>query len=344
MALLCLVAILTSACSSKRPVHRWNDRVIEVGALTDRGALAEAETKYLRLLDTAPGEEERRYVLVELARISEDQDEFREALERYARVRREDIDDEYGAEALYRSALIYEEHFDDGQKARDWKRRAILRYPRSVSAEFAVRELADHYSERGNLAQMQKDFRTLYKRVQGDPIGDNIMFELGRALERTETHDDEALEAYREVVRLYNDDSLADDALWQMARIYRRHQNWRPALKALTLCADKMEVSWFIGDYNSPWANDARFQLGIINLLFLDNYDRAIQHFEQYIDDFPASVYTDDAAWHIVEARRLAGNRGAYRDALRSFIEDFPESRHVRTAQTRLGISPEEVR
>lgn len=331
-----------AGCSSNKPVHRWNDRVLEAGSIADRGDVTEAQSRYERLLESAPGTEERRYVLVELGRMAEEQGDWREALDYYERLWSRDVDDEYGARALYRTSVIQQEHLGEPARARKSKRRAIVQYPRSVSAEFAVRDLADYYSGRGALDEMARDFRQIYDQVAGKPIGDNIMFELGRALEASGQRDDDALAAYREVVRAYDDDSLADDALWQMAKIYRRHQMWRPAIAALELAADKMEVSWFVGDYNSPWANDARFQLGIINLLFLDKYDRAIEHFEQYLRDFPHSLYADDAAWHIVEAQRLAERGDRYRKALRDFLDDFPESRHVRTAKNRLGISEDE--
>jgi outer membrane protein assembly factor BamD (BamD/ComL family) len=333
-----ILGTLQLGCSSNKPVHRWNDRVIEAGGVADDGDYAEARARYERLAKTAPGDEERRYVLVELGRLAEDQGEFDDALDYYERVWSQERDDEYGGEAMYRTALIQERHLNRAETSRQTRRRTIYSYPKSVSAEFAVRDLADHYLRRGALDQMGADFAKMYERVEGEPIGDNIMFELGRALEHSGDRDDAALAAYREVVRSYNDDSLADDALWQMSKIYRRHQMWQPALQALELCAAKMEVSWFIGDYNSPWANDARFQLGVINLLFLDRYDTAVGHFEQYLDDFPTSLFADDAAWHIIEAKRLSGDRQDYRDAMRAFIDDFPESRHVRTAKARLGI------
>lgn len=323
-------------------MHQWNDRVLEAGSQVDKGNLEEARERYERLLDTAPEDEERRYVLVELGRIAEEQGDWRDALSYYERVWTGERDDEYGGEALYRTALIQQEQLGEPAKARKTLRRTIFEYPASVSAEFAVRDLTDFYLENRTLEQMNRDFREIYGRVEGEPVGDNVMFELGRALEASGDHDDEALAAYREVAITYGDDSLADDALWQMSKIYRRHQMWEPALQALELCAGMMEPSWFIGSYDSPWANDARFQLGIINLLFLDHYEQAVDHFETYLDDFPHSVFADDAAWHIIEAHRLAGSRGAYRESMRAFIEDFPESRHVRTARIRLGIGEEE--
>ncbi|MGM0555715.1 MAG: tetratricopeptide repeat protein [Myxococcota bacterium] len=340
---LLFLATAPLGCSSNKPVHQWNDRVLETGSVADDGDLTTAREHYERLLETAPGAEERRYVLVELGRLAEEQGEFQDALAYYERVWSEERDDEYGGEAMYRTALIQQRHLDQAERARQTRRETIFSYPKSVSAEFAVRDLADYYERRGALDEIKADFEDIYARVAGTPIGDNIMFELGRVLERSGGRDDEALGAYREVVREYNDDSLADDALWQMSKIYRRHQMWEPAMEALELCAAKMEPSWFIGDYNSPWANDARFQLGIINLLFLDRYDVAIDQFEQYLDDFPTSLFADDAAWHILEARRLLGERTAYREAMRQFIDEYPESRHVRTAKTRLGISEDDT-
>ena len=63
-------------------------------------------------------------------------------------------------------------------------------------------------------------------------------------------------------------------------------------------------------------------------------HDEAIRQFELFISEFPTSRLGDDAAWRIVQSRRLSGQRD-WREALSRFVEDYPESRW--TARLRAG-------
>lgn len=318
-------------------VYQWNERVLDAGKMQDDGELDQAEARYKALLETSPDAEARRYVWNELAAISEERGDWKKALERYEKVWKEKIEDEDGGHALFRSSLIVTEHLGDAERGRVMKRRVIERYPKSVSAEFATRDLAAHYRDKQAFTAMRAELDELYAKVDGTPVADNILFEVGETLEVEADNPDAALPYYRRLYETYPDSGLADDALWQAAMIYHRRQNWPDALRLFSRLADNVETSWFVGSYNSPWANDARMQLGLTHLLYLDDYETALEHFERYADDFPTSIERDDAAWHIVQTYRLMGDGERYRESLGAFIEDYPESRYVREAHDRLA-------
>ena len=58
--------------------------------------------------------------------------------------------------------------------------------------------------------------------------------------------------------------------------------------------------------------------------------------------EFPHSRLRDDAAWEVVQVRRLQGEQAAFEEALRGFLEDYPESRYARIAREQLGRPPAE--
>ncbi len=336
LAVVFALAALGVGCGHDRPAHRWNDRVLAVGDLQDAGKLDRAEQQYQQLLKTAPTRDARRYVLSALARISEARADWKQAIARYKRISSKPIDDEAGAYALYRAGRLAKEKL--GQTARGLAafKKTITRFPRSVAAEFAVRDLAKYYRQTGDYEAMRRDFEKLVARVGDQPAADNLLFELAEALSDAGDKDT-ALLYFKRVYDGYSDGGLADDALWDASQIYAAREQWPQTIALLQRVAAMVEDSWFVGDYSSPYANDARFQLGLIYLLYVSDYDKAIANFEQYLDDFPTSLQADDAAWNLVQAHRLKGPAAAYQQSLRDFMANYPHSRYVRQAKRRLA-------
>jgi tetratricopeptide (TPR) repeat protein len=320
-------------CGRDRVVYKWNERVLAAGELQDEGKLDEAEARYRKLLESSPDADARRHVLNELGAIAEERGDWKRALALYKKVWTEEIDDEAGGHALYHAATIVDEELGQTERGLAMKRKVAKRYPKSVSAEFAARDLVGHYEARGDFDAMRAAVDALYEDVADTPVADNMLFAAGESLEVEAKDEDAALPYYRKVYDTYPEGGLADDALWQAAMIYHRRQQWTPAIRLLTRLADNVETSWFVGSYNSPWANDARFELGLIHLMYLDDYDAALAHFERYLEDFPTSLQLDDAGWHIVHLYRLMGDQERYREALGEFIKRYPESRYVRVAR-----------
>jgi tetratricopeptide (TPR) repeat protein len=335
--LLLALAVAVSACGKDRLVYRWNEEVLAAGKIYDRGEYSEAEARYLELLESAPNDESRRYVLNELGRVSERRSDWERALGYYERVWKQPHDDEAGARALYRSGHIFVRHLGDAERGLDLMRQTIVRFGASVAAEVSVRELKAHYLERRDFDGLEREFTGLYEQTGDEPIADNLLFELALALEEEADQPRRALPHYRTVYEDLPEHGLADDALWQAAMIHQRHQSWETTVDLLSRLADDVQTSWFVGNYNSPWTSKARFELGMIHLLHLEDYPEAIAHFERFLSDFPTSILADDAAWHIVQLHRLKGDRSAYLSGLEDFVKDHPESRYVRQARERLA-------
>lgn len=335
LAVLIFVVAAAVGCGHDRAAHRWNDQVLAVGDIQQAGKLDEAERRYQRLLQSAPSRDARRYVQSALARISETRGDWKQAVARYRRIYQPPIDDEAGAYALYRAGRITGEDLGDKAGGQELLKQTITRFPRSVAAEFAVRDLAAEYRAAGDFATMERDFGALVDKIGDQPAADNLWFELAESLSKAGKKT-RALLYFKKVYDGFADGGLADDALWDAAQIHVTAQQWPQAIALLDRVADMVEDSWFVGDYSSPYANDARFELGRIYLEYLGDYPKAIDTFQRYLDDFPTSLDADDAAWNIVQARRLMGDRDAYEHSLREFTADYPHSRYVREAKRRL--------
>lgn len=338
VVVLMLLAVMSMAvgCGKNRPVAQWNDKVLAVGRAHDAGKVDQAERDYLRLLQNPPSEDARRYILTELAEISRQRGDWDQALKRYEMVYAEGIDDEASALALYRTGLIVEEQYGDLERAIEIRRDTITRFPGSVAAEMAVADHAKYYRQTGDYEAMKRDFDQLAAKVKGTQTTGTILFAAAQNLQKA-GDTDAALPYYRRIWTETPDGALADDSLWEAAQIYDARQDWPRAIELYRQGASRLISSWFMGNENSVWANDARRRIAYIYMLHLDDYPAALREIDQYLEDFPDGFMTDDVAWDRVQLMRLMHGDAAFEDAMRAFAESYPESRYMREVRRHLG-------
>ncbi|MEC9441138.1 MAG: tetratricopeptide repeat protein [Myxococcota bacterium] len=334
---VCLCAL--TACSSKRFEFVWSDRYIEAARLHDQERYTEASEHYAQLLKHAPDEEKKRLILYRMALMQEQQGEVDAALESYTEIYEDERADEYGSRALRASILIYRERGDQA-RARELTLATVDKYPESIAAEHALRDIRKWHREEGRAAEMVEYLLATSSAHKGTEIEDFALMMRGEVFEEDLSQDEDAIGAYEKVIELAYQGKLADDAIWRIAQIHIRNKRWDKALEYLDrLVAEHHEKSWFIGDYNSEFADEARLESGRIYLEELEDYDAAIVQFEKFIKEFPNSRLKDDAAWEVVKAIELKGDASATREAMEDFIKDYPESRYVRVARARLGAN-----
>ena len=329
---LLALSVFAAGCATTKPRHVWTERALQAENAQHEGRLDEAERAYASLLPEAPDDDRRRWVQFNVAHLALDRGDTAQAQTAFARLYRDERRDRYGANALYEVAKLAG---DD--EAIDARLAVVHRYPEEVAAEFALKDIVRIMSSHDQLRELEALLITLAPDVADTEVGDNVWFELAMLRHRDLADANGALDAYRELFARYEDGPLADDALWEMANIYREHQMWEPALALLEIIAGDVKTSWFIGSYNSGWLDGAMYDIGWIKLLYLGDYDGAIHWFKRYLKKFPHGLLSDDAAWNIVEARRLSGDEERYQKGLREFIRAYPESRYVRQATVRLG-------
>ena len=339
-ALLCVVAtgVTTIGCAAPEEQTRWESDILAAQRLHDRGELSTAEARYQELLERADDAEDRRYVRLQMARLTADRGETERALEDYRAIWSEPIDDSHGARALHEASRLVEEKQEDPERARAMRRKLIRRYPESAWAERSVESLADHYATRESWDTLASEFDELYADVRETPLAGHLLQTVGEILWRRGGRPDVALPYFLRVIEDHADGLAVDDAEWAAGQIYLRRQEWERAVPVLRQLAERVDASWLVGTLNSPHASKARYQLGFIHMTFLDDYAEAIDHFERYLADFPRNRRADDSAWHLSQAHRLAGDRSEYRRALKRLIEEFPESRFVEPARQELRL------
>lgn len=321
-----------SGCATTKPRHQWTESALNAETAHAEGRLDEAESAYQRLLPDAPNADKRRWLQVNLGLLALERGDEELARTRWTEVHSEDRQDLHGANALYEVAKLADE-----ADFVDVRLDVIRRYPGQIAAEFALQDIVNRLRAAEQHTELEQLLVELLDDVAGSELGDNVWFEIAQVRNNGLGAPNEALEAYRELFARYEKGPLADDALWEMSEIYRAHQQWEPAIQLMTKLANEVEASWFVGSYDSDWVDDAIYDIGWVYLVFLGDYDNAVRWFDRYLDQFPDGLLNDDAAWHIVEARRLNGDEAGYQRAMQDFAENFPESRYVRQIDARMG-------
>ncbi len=338
---LMVFCVFLAGCASTKPRHQWTDGALEAETMQARGELEVARARYEELLPEAPTNERRRWMTFNLGMLELEAGNRTEGVEILEALIAEPTEDLYGASAAYELAQLHDETAPE--RADELRRALIRRFPDQVAAEFALQDLVGHAQRDAGAAgdavfgPLLETLSSLHADVADSELGDNLLFEIARIEAEFLGDHDDALSTLRRLYAEYRKGPLADDALWEMANIYRAHQMWEPAVQALELLADSQESSWFVGSYDSDWVDDAIYDLGMIHLLYLDDYRGAIRWLTRYLDDYPLGFMNDDAAWNIVQALRLGGDRDGYERALAEFVRDFPESRWVRLARHQMG-------
>ena len=318
-------------CATTRPRHEWTDRALDAETAHQRGELDAAETEYRALLQDPPTSDRERWLRVNLGLLLLEKGLREQALDEFRRVYDTQTRDQHGANALYEVAKLA----DDANAVT--ARVAVIRtFPEEVAAEFALQEIVGLFRRDDRLPELEPLLAELANDVADSELGDNLWFELGRLRQEDLNKPNAALRAYRELYRRYYKGPLADDALWEMSNIYRAYQLWEPAITLMTRLADDVEASWFIGDYESDWVDDAIFDVGWVKLVHVGDYSGARQWLERYLKRYPEGWLNDDAVWHIAESYRLQGDEVQYRSTLQRLVRDHPESRYVDQARARL--------
>lgn len=317
------------ACSSERHVHVWSERYFAATRAQDQGKHDEARGHYEQLLTHAPDESSRRMIRYQLALMLEDEEREQEALEAYAAIHSEAIYDEYGARALYRAARLHHARGEQ-PKSVEMYHALLASYGEWVASEHAVSLLTSHYRAQGGARTALEALLEHRSDVSGKSVEGAYLMRVAKLHVELE-HYAEAIVAYEQVLEAKHLDVLWDDALWEKAQVHRTQAQWERALEVLEVLATSFqETSWFIGDYTSEHADQARYEMGRIYLEELNRPDEAVTQYERFLEDFDSNRLRDDAAWMRLKALRLAGETRRYERGVERFTEDYPESRYAR--------------
>lgn len=324
--------IWATGCSSGGFEHVWEDRYLVAEQHRARGEADEARGHYAQLLKSAPDEERRRLIELELAMMQVEAGKRAQGLEALDRLWRAEHRDAHGAKAMWEAARLREEA-GDAAKAKRMREALITRYPGHVWADLALQSMRREYIERGAAQALCVKLTAMLPAVRGSGMSQQILFTRAE-VERDALKDlERALKTFEEAAKLDSGGPLADDAVWERAEIYRGMKDWDRALVELGRLAEPGESSWFVGSYDKEYADQARYDRGVILLEHKGDWRGAKAEFEQFLRDYEDSLLRDDAAWGIVRAVWQGEGEVAGKAAMAAFESEYKESRYRRLAE-----------
>ncbi len=327
------LALMTS-CSMTRPIETWTDDALEVRKLEDREHFDDAAKRYDTLLKTAPNDGLRRWVEFRQAEILREKQQYEEALAGYELVWKTADIDEWGSRAMYQSALLHRE-LSEADTSFQLLLQTIFKYPNEMSAEIALNEVYRRFEPTPKALDALLGRMAPY--LADTMLAGNILFLKAQNQDKNLDDIAAAAQTYRRVYVDFPDDAIADDALWEMTNLYRRVEDWPSVVQNLKVFANNTESSWFVGSYDSEYVNDAIFELGEINMLWLDDFDEAVYWFERFATSYDDTLKAPKALFYAAEARRLQRAEDLHFAALKDLIRRYPKSKWAQKAADRLG-------
>jgi tetratricopeptide (TPR) repeat protein len=252
----------------------------------------------------------------------------REAVETLlALERREGLGLEQGARAMGRAAALLAS-MGEWERAMALWWRLVDHYPESLAAEDALARIVARHKAKGKLPELVPLLRKRYQRLHLQDIGDNLLWEAARILERGDGRDkDLAVELYRQITRAFPEGGLRDNAWMAAARVRRSQGRFQDAILLYRELLDTREDAFGGASYHSEFLDDAHLEIGKIWLLDLGRPDRAIKALGELLDGLPTSTLRDDALFWISLAELERGREDRATKRFSDLKRRFPESR-----------------
>jgi TolA-binding protein len=121
------------------------------------------------------------------------------------------------------------------------------------------------------------------------------------------------------------------EKLWEQVKLFRSEKNLKDAIATCKLILKEHPKNEF--------ASTALFQVGDIYLNDVQDFDFAIQYFQEVVDKYPESKETEKALFMI--GYIFANNLDSYSDAeeyYQKFISTFPQSELIQSVQYELKM------
>lgn len=331
-AILALTVI--ASCSMTRPIEIWTDNALEIRKLEDREQFDEAAERYAVLLQDPPSDDLRRWIEFRQAEILREKQDFQAALTAYELIWTTPKIDEWGSRAMYQSAMLNKDLGENDESMR-LLLKTVFKYPDEISADNALHEIYRRFEPTPKaLDGLLGDMAPYLAHTM---LAGNVLFLKAQNQDKNLHDIGAAAKTYRRIYMDFPDDAIADDALWEMTNLYRRVEDWPSVIRNLKVFANNTESSWFIGSYDSEYVDNAIFELGEINMLFVGDFDEAVYWFERFADSYDDSLRAPKALYFAAEARRLQHADHLHFAALKDLIRRYPESKWATKASDRLG-------
>lgn len=307
---------------------------------------ADAERLFIAVAEQERTPESQALSAYRRAQIREREGRADEALALYSEAERFE-GTERAAFAAWRKARLLAEAGGLSGEALAALRGVVESHPRASAADKAVKYLAvrrdpSHPRSRAEEQALADWMLASAERFQDATVGDNLLFYAAYVQVHRLGDIGGARETLRRLTQRYFVSPLLDDALYLLAALERRQGRYDAAVTALeSLLHLRVDQDYLIGGYRSRRLDDAAIALGLIALHLQRDLPAAERAFQRLIDEFPTSVFRDDAYWGLAVARGARQGANAARPVLQALIDERPDSRFAREAKAVLdGRAP----
>jgi TolA-binding protein len=298
----------------------------------------EAERLFLEVARTDPSPETQALATYRRAQMRERDGRIDEAAALYGETE-QFVGTERAAFAAWRKARLIAEQPGRGPAGREALRRMVEAHPNASGADKAVKYLAVHRrpDETPTLADEHALVQWMLEaaeRFEGKSVGDNLLF-YAAWLQVQRTGDiGGARNTLHRLTQRYYVSPLLDDALWLLATLERRQGRVDAAIATCeALLNVRVDQNYVLGGYRSRRLDDAGIAIGWMHLHLRHDPDAAARAFRRMLDEFPTSVFRDDAYWGLALSQVAQKREADARKTLQAFLEDLPDSRYADRAR-----------
>jgi len=215
-------------------------------------------------------------------------------------------------------------------------RRVVSRYPTEPSARRSVAWLREIAQQGGGASEAYEEMTRLFSGVKTWDIGAYLLFagaELLTVRDGEEASRWARLALYRRILDEYPRSHLANDAMFESARLCLDLGRGLDALRHLRLLMMQRETSYLMGSYDSPLYARARFLASDAVLMATGNVRKAVRELELYVQEYPRSSRRGEALFRAYELWRDAGEASEAGMILHRLAEQFPATVHGKRAR-----------
>ena len=241
--------------------------------------------------------------------------------------------------AGWRIARIYLEKQGKRAEGRAALQALIDRWPDASASDRAAKYLAirrspEEAADRHLDREMADWLRAAAERHAGHSVADNLLFWAAYAQVYRLGDVGGARTTLSAMVERYYVSPLLDDGLWLLGAIERRQGRLEAALAAYeAILHIREDQNYLIMGYRSRRLDDAAIGVALVQHHLRGDLPAAARAYQRLLDEFPTTVFRDDAWWGLACVQQLQGQVDASRKSLRAFVAELPDSRYAKRAQ-----------